>query len=137
MGVGQAGTTHTNELLDEAPGKHGSDTEYDDAGPTDSAVDSGHLRPAQEERTVSEYVAALQDGLKAAYRHARVGLQQPAMHCNYNGKVQRLEYQARDLVWLHDVTLGRDQGTKLQIPWYGPPLITKVLNRGLVVVHQK
>ena len=33
------------------------------------------LGPDEEERTVSEYVTALQDGLRAAYRHACKGLQ--------------------------------------------------------------
>ena len=33
------------------------------------------LGPEGEESTVSEYVAALQGGLRAAYRHARAGLQ--------------------------------------------------------------
>ena len=63
---------------------------------------------------MSEYVAALQDGLQAAYRHARVGLQRATMHQrhDYDGKVQRREYQAGELVWVHDVTLGRNRGTK-------------------------
>ena len=33
--------------------------------------------------------------------------------------------------------LGRNQGTKLQFPWHGPVLITKVLDRGRVVVRLK
>ena len=97
------------------------------------------LGPDQEERMVSEYVAALQDGLRAAYRHARQGLQQAALHQkhDYDGKVQRQEFQAGELVWVHDITLGRNRGTKLQFPWYGPELITKVLDRGRVVVRRK
>ena len=47
------------------------------------------------------------------------------------------EYQAGDLVWIHDITLERTRGTKLQFPWFGPVLITKVLDRGIVVVRRK
>ena len=74
---------------------------------------------------VGEYVTVLQEGLRAAYRH------------DYDGKVQRREYQAGELVWIHDITLGRNSRTKLQFPWYGPVLITKVLDRGRVVVRRK
>ena len=93
----------------------------------------------QPEQTVSEYVAPLQDWLRGAYRQARMVLQRAALHQrdDYDGKVQRREYQAGDLVWIHDVTLGRDQGTKLQFPWYGPALITKVLDRRRVVMRQE
>ena len=42
-----------------------------------------------------------------------------------------------ELVWVHDVTLGRDRGTILQFPWYGLVLITKVLDKGRVVVRRK
>ena len=84
-----------------------------------------------------EYVAALQDGLRAMDRHARIGLQRATMHQQhiYDGKVQRREYHTGDLVWIHDV--GRDRGTKLQFPWCGPALITKVLDRGQVVVRHR
>ena len=92
------------------------------------------LGPEEEASTVSEYVAALQGGLRAAYRHARAGLQRAALHQkhDYDGKVQRREYQAGELVWVHDITLERTRGTKLQFPWFGPALITKVLDRGRV-----
>ena len=72
------------------------------------AIYGAPLEPDGQEQTVSEYVTALQDGLRAAYRHARVGLQLAAMHQrhDYDGKVQRREYQAGELVWIHDVTLG-------------------------------
>ena len=95
--------------------------------------------PEEEASTVSEYVAALQGGLRAAYRHARAGLQRAALHQkhDYDGKVQRREYQAGELVWIHDITLERTRGTKLQFPWFGPALITKVLDRGRVVVRRK
>ena len=88
---------------------------------------------------MSEYVATLQNGLRAAYRHAREGMQQPALHQrqDYDGKVQRREYQAGGLVWIHDITLGRNRWMKLQFPWYGPVLITKVLDSGRVVVRLK
>ena len=32
---------------------------------------------------------------------------------------------------------GMNTGTKLQFPWFGPALITKVLDRGRVVVRRK
>ena len=88
---------------------------------------------------MSEYVAALQDGFRAAYRHAREGLQRAALHQrhDYDGKVQRRGYQAGELVWIYDIKLGRNRGAKLQFPWYGLVLITKVLDRGGVVVRQK
>ena len=97
------------------------------------------LGPEEEEKMVSEYVAALQGGLRAAYRHAREGLQRAALlqKHDFNGKVQRREYQAGELVWIHDITLGRTCGTKLQFLWFGLVLITKVLDRGRVVVHRK
>ena len=93
--------------------------------------------------TVSEYVTALQGGLRAAYRHARAGLQRAALHQkhDYDGKVQRGEYQAGELEWIHDITLERTRGTKLQFPWFGPALITKMLvmrqkrDKPLAVVH--
>ena len=75
----------------------------------------------------------------ATDRHARAGLQRAALHQkhDYDGKVQRREYQAGELVWIHDITLERTRGTKLQFPWLGPALITKVLDRGRVVVRRK
>ena len=93
----------------------------------------------KEEKTVSEYMAALQEGLRASYRHAREGLQRAALHQkhDYDGKVQRREYKAGELVWIHDITLGRNRGTKLQFSWFGTVLITKVLDRGRIVVHRK
>ena len=97
------------------------------------------LGPEEEETTVSEYVAALQGGLRAVYRHAREGLQRAALYPkhDYDGKVKRREYQAGELVWIHDITLERTRGTKLQFLWFGPVLITKVLDRGRVVVRRK
>ena len=32
-----------------------------------------------------------------------------------------------------DILIGRDQGAKLLFPWYGPALVTKILDRELVV----
>ena len=74
-------------------------------------------------------MAALQDGLRARYQHARAGLQQAAMHqrFDYEGKVQRQEYQAKDLVWIHDITIGQDRGKKLQFPQLGPTYIPHAL----------
>ena len=74
------------------------------------AVFGAPVEPAPEEKTISEYVAAPQDGLRAAYPHARVSLQRAAVDQkhNYDGKVQRLEYQPGDLVWIHDLTIGLD-----------------------------
>ena len=53
------------------------------------------LGPEEEETTVSEYVAALQGGLQRAALHQK--------H-DYDGKVQRREYQAGELVWINDIT---------------------------------
>ena len=88
---------------------------------------------------MSEYVATLQDGLWAVYLHTRAGLQRAASHQrhDYDRKVQRHKYKPGELVWIHDATLGRDRGTKLQLPWYDPALITKVLDRGQVVVRRR
>ena len=71
-------------------------------------------------------IAALQDGLRAA------GLQRAAMHQrhNYDGKMQWRKYQARDLVSIHDVTLGQEKGSKLLFPWAGLALITKYWTKG-------
>ena len=120
-GVGRARAPNPDELPGDATSEHGGDPQHDDAG------------------SVREYVTALQGGLRAAYRHARVGLQQAALHQKheYDGKVQRREYQAGELVWIQDITLERTRGTKLQFPWFGPVLITKVLDRGRVVVRRK
>ena len=41
-------------------------------------------------------------------------------------EVQRREFQAGELVWIHDITLERTRATKLQFPWFGPVLITIV-----------
>ena len=70
---------------------------------------------------------------------ARPWLQRAALHQkhDYDGKVQRREYQAGELVWIHDITLERTRGTKLQFPLFGPVLITKVLDRGRVVMRRK
>ena len=64
------------------------------------------LGPDEPEQTVSKYVATLQDGLRAAYCHDRAGLQLAASHqrYDYDGKVQRREYQAGELVWVHNVS---------------------------------
>ena len=56
---------------------------------------------------------------------------------DYDGKVQRREYQAGELIWIHNITLERTRGTKLQFPRFGPVLITKVLDRGQVAVCWK
>ena len=63
-----------------------------------------------------EYVTALQGGLQAGYRHARVGLQRTALHQkhDYEGKVQRREYQAGELVWIHDITLEQTRHSSLR-----------------------
>ena len=88
---------------------------------------------------MSEYVAMLQDGLQVAYRHTRDGSQRVALHQrqDYDGKVQRREYQGGELVLVRDIKLGRKRGTKLQFQWYGLVLITKVLDRGRKVVRRK
>ena len=123
-GVGRARATDP----DDATSEHGSDPQHDDVGSADETSGPGYGAPL-----------GLQGGLRAAYRHARAGLQRAALHQkhDYDGKVQRREYQAGELVWIHDITLERTRGTKLQFPWFGPALITKVLDRGRVVVHRK
>ena len=133
-GVEQARASHPDELPGYATSQHGGDPQHDDAGPADTT--SG---PEEEETTVREYVAALQEGFRAAYRHARKGLQRAALHQkhDYDGKDQGREYQAGELEWIHDITLGGTRGTKLHFPWFGPVLITKVLDRGWVVVRRK
>ena len=81
LGMGGAGAAHTDELQSNATGEHGGDVEHDDAGMTNSVADQGHLlKPASEEKTMREYVAALQDVLRAMDRHARIGLQRATMH---------------------------------------------------------
>ena len=91
---------------------------------------------------MSVHVVALQDGLRAAYRYARAGLQWEAMHQrhHYDDKVQRLEYQAGDLVWIHNIAIDRDSGVNLLFHGFGPALVTKVLvwplwEKALSVVH--
>ena len=142
-GVGRARATHPDELPGYASGQHGGDPQHDDAWPVHMTPGSGHVRmplgPDEEEKTVSEYVAARQEGLPAAYWQAHKGLQRVALHQkhDYDSKVQRREYQAGELVWIHNITLARNPGTKLQFPWYGQVLITKVLDRGRIVVYRK
>ena len=77
---------------------------------TIQAINGAPLEPEPEGKTVCEYVAALQTGLRTAYQQARIGLQRAALHQrhDYDGKAQRQEYQAGELVWIHDVTLGWD-----------------------------
>ena len=140
-GVGRARATNPDELPGDATSKHGSDPQHDDRQtrlPV-QAMYGAPLGQEEEASTVSEYVTALQGGLRAAYRHALAGLQRAALHQkhDYDGKVQRRDYQAGELVWIHDITLERTRGTKLQFPWFGPALITKVLDRGRVVVCLK
>ena len=81
----------------------------------------------EEEKMVSEYVAALKGGVAGGVLTRQRGATR-----GYEGKVQRREYQAGELVWIHDITW-----KKLQFPWFSPVLITKVLDRGRVVVRRK
>ena len=139
-GVGRACAPHPDELPGYATSQHGGDPKYDDAGQADTTSMYGTpLGPEEEETTASEYVAALEGGVRAVYRHAPEGLQRAALHQKHDcdGKVQRREYQAGELVWIHDITLKRTRGTKLQFPGFGPVLITKVLDRGWVVVGRR
>ena len=141
--VGRARAPNPDELPGDATSEHGGDPQHDDAGSANKTSSPGHvwgaLGPEEEETTVSEYVTALQGVLRAAYRHARAGLQRAALHQkhDYDGKVQRRDYQAGELVSIYDITLERTRGTKLQFPWFGPVLITKVLDRGRVVMRRK
>ena len=126
--MGRVSATHFDELPGHTAGKQWGDPKYDDAGMTNVIADPSHrralLEAAPEEKTVSEYLAALQDRLRAVYLHARVNLQRAAMQQrhDYDGKDQRQEYQAGDLVWIHDIMLGRDRGMKLLFPlaWTRP-----------------
>ena len=70
------------------------------------AIYGAPLEPDGPEQTISQYVRALQEGIRAAYRHARVGLQWAIMYQqhDYDGNVQRRDYQAGELVWIHDAT---------------------------------
>ena len=72
------------------------------------------LGPEEEETTVSEYVAALQGGLRAAYRHAREGLQRAALHQkhDYDSNVQRRELKRLKAIynWQDDHESIRTQG---------------------------
>ena len=65
------------------------------------AIYGAPLEPEPEGKTVSEYVAALQAGLRVAFGQARISLQRAAIHQrhDYHDKVQRGEYQAEELVW--------------------------------------
>ena len=51
-----------------------------------------------------------------------------------DGEMQGLEYQAGDLVWIRDVTLGCEVGKKIRFHWPGQMLIKKVFDRWQVVV---
>ena len=75
-GVGRARTPNPDELPGDATSEHRGETR------------------------VSEYVIALQGGLRAAYRHACARLQRAALQKkhDYDGKVQRQKYQAGELV---------------------------------------
>ena len=44
------------------------------------AIVVARLEPTPEEQTVSDYVVAIQDGLRAAYCNAQTRLQRAAMH---------------------------------------------------------
>ena len=142
-GVGRARAPNPDELPGDSTARTGVTPNMMMLGRQTSlpvqAMYGAPLGPEEEESTVSEYVTALQGGLRAAYRHARAGLQRAALHQkhDYDCKVQRREYQAGELVWIHDITLERMRGTKLQFPWFGTVLITKVLDRGRVVVRRK
>ena len=140
-GVGQARAANPDELPGDATSKHGSDPQHDNMGRQTrlpvQAMYGAPLGLEEEESTVNEYVTALQGGLRAAYRHARAGLQRAALHQkhDYDSQVQRREYQAGELVWIHDITLERTRGN--EAAWFGPALIAKVLDRGRVVMCRK
>ena len=83
-GVGRARANNPDELPGDATSKHGSDPQHDDVGSTDKtpvqAMYGAPLGREEEASTVSEYVATLQGGLRAAYRHACAWLQRAALH---------------------------------------------------------
>ena len=49
------------------------------------------LEPELEERTLSKYIAALQDGLRAGYKQPRAGLQCTAVHQRHKYVTVRCE----------------------------------------------
>ena len=114
--MGRACATHTNELPGHAPASTGVTPNMMMLGQqTRLPIQAMYGMPLgldEEQQTMSVYVAALQDGLREAYRHAREGLQRAALHQRhyYDANVQRQEYQAGELVWVHNITLGRNQG---------------------------
>ena len=142
-GVGRARATDPDELPGDATSEHRSDPQHDDVGSADEASGPGYVWSTPGTGRGSQHSERVRGRTPrrngAAYRHARAGLQRAALHQkhDYDGKVQRREYQAGELVWIHDITLERTRGTKLQFPWFGPALITKVLDRGRVVVRRK
>ena len=91
--MGQVGATPNDELPGYASNEYKGDSKHDDAWMTDEVADPGHLRGAtganSKEKIMSEYVAALQARLRAAYLHAITGLQRAAMH-------QHHSYECRD-----------------------------------------
>ena len=142
-GVGRARAPHPDELPGYATSQHGGDPQYDDAGPADMTSGPGHVWDtpgAGGERNHGERVRGpLQGGLRTAYRHAREGLQREALHQkhDYDGNVQRREYQAGELVMDSRHNVGTNTWNEVAVPWFGPALITKVLDRGRVVVRRK
>ena len=74
----------------------------------------------EEEKTVSEYVSALQEGLRAVYRHAWEGLQRAVLHQNHSeARVpsQRAGMDSRHSVGTHHQ--GAGQGTRSCAPETG------------------
>ena len=123
--MGLVGATHNDELSAKPQASMGVTPNMmmlgQQTGLPIQAILGTLLEVTPEEQIVSEYVAALQDRLMSAYCQPRAGLESAAMHQhhNFNGKVQRREYQAGDLVWIHDITMDQDWGTKLLFPWFG------------------
>ena len=105
--MGRAGTSHTDELQSNMGITPYMLSLVRHTRMPFQAIIRALLEPEEEEHTMSEYVGVPHDRLRAAYQHKRVGLQPDAVHQRhkFNGKVRGQEYQAGDLMWIHDVML--------------------------------
>ena len=83
----------------------------------------------EEERTVSEYVTALQEGLGAAYRHAREGLQRAVLH-------QKHDYEASVPSQRAGMDSRHNVGTKPRNQVAVPMVWPSTHHQG-IVVHRK
>ena len=128
-GVGRARATDPDELPGDATSEHRSDPQHDDVGSADEASGPGYVwstpgtgRGSQHsERVRGHTPRRIAGGVPARPGGVATGSVAPETRLRRQGR----EYQAGELVWIHDITLERTRGTKLQFPWFGPALITK------------